>query len=128
MAYNNYGFNQNYGGGYPMPPQQTPGIQYGQQPQQTPPGTNKIYVVSAEDAMSRYAQPNTVMFYIQQDETVVYEVYTDMQGKKAIRARQLVDAPVEKKQPEQVTRQEFDALRATVERLINPQKEVTENV
>lgn len=126
MGYNNYGFNQNYGG-YPMPTQQPPGMQYGAQPQQTPPSTNKIYVVSAEDAMSRYAQPNTVMFYVQQDETMVYEVYTDMQGKKAIRARQLLDAPTEPKPTEQVTRQEFDALRATVERLINPTKEAIEN-
>ena len=116
MAYNNYGFNQNYGG-YPMPPQQAPGMQYGAQPQQTPPSTNKIYVVSAEDAMSRYAQPYTLMLYIQQDETVVYEVYTDMQGKKAIRARQLVDAPVESKGGEFVTRGEFDGLKALVEKL-----------
>lgn len=127
MAYNNFGFNQNYGG-YPMPPQQTQVMQYGTQPQQTPPSTNKIYVVSADDAMSRYAQPNTVMFYILQDETMVFEVFTDMQGKKAIRARQLTDAPAEPKHTEQVTRQEFEALRATVERLINPIKEVAENV
>lgn len=126
MAYNNYGFNQNYGG-YPMSPQQASGMQYGAQPQQTPPNTNKIYVVSAEDALSRYAQPNTVMLYIQQDEAVVYEVYTDMQGKKAIRARQLVDAPTENKGGEFVTRGEFDSLKALVEKLGNATSEGGEN-
>lgn len=104
MSFNNFGYP---GYGY-APPAQS---------QQIPPATNKIYVVSAEDAMSRYAQPNTVMLYVQQDESAIYEVYTDGQGKKAIRARRLTDAPAENRGGEFVTRGEFDSLKAMVEKI-----------
>lgn len=101
-----------------MPPTQPAGFG-GQQQMQAPvpPNTNKIYVVSAEDALARYAQPNTVMQYVRQDEREIYEVYTDMQGKKAIRAWRLVDATMEQKGGEYVTRGEFDSLRAMVEKI-----------
>ena len=96
MSYNNFGY-PGYGYAPPAQSQQVPPAGFGGQQVQAPPATNKIYVVSAEDAMSRYAQPNTVMLYVQQDESAIYEVYTDGQGKKAIRARRLTDAPAENK-------------------------------
>lgn len=44
--------------------------------------TNKVFVTSLEDALNRYAEPNTIMVYRHQDEKFEYEVMTDMQGKK----------------------------------------------
>lgn len=116
MSYNNFGY-PGYGYAPPAQSQQVPPAGFGTQQVPAPPATNKIYVVSAEDAMSRYAQPNTVMLYVQQDESAIYEVYTDGQGKKAIRARRLTDAPAENKGGEFVTRGEFDSLKAMVEKI-----------
>lgn len=110
------GFNYSgYNGGY----QPTPS--YGSQGNPSPPATNKIFVVSAEDALSRYAQPNSVMFYIQQDESVAYEVFTDMQGKKAIKARQLTEftpSPAESPVGDFVSRKEFDELKAAFDKFL----------
>ena len=39
-------------------------------------------MTSLEDALNRYAEPNTIMVYRHQDEKFEYEVMTDMQGKK----------------------------------------------
>ena len=50
--------------------------------QQTQMRTNKIYVMSLEDALNRYADPNTIMLYRQQDEAFEYEIATDSFGKK----------------------------------------------
>ena len=61
-------------------------------PQAQQPTSNKLFVVSAEDALSRFAAPNSIMIYLLQDESTLYEVYTDGQGKKSIRARTLTDA------------------------------------
>lgn len=44
--------------------------------------TNKIFVTSLEDALSRYAEPNSIMVYRHQDEKLEFEVITDAQGKK----------------------------------------------
>ena len=96
-------------GGY-VPPVQN---QMYQQPQMS---TNKLYVTSVQDAISRYAMPNTVIMYTLQDESAVIEVTTDAQGKKAPRIRMLSDEPTQPA-PEYVSRQEFDALRAEVQKL-----------
>ena len=105
----------NYGN-YPQQPYQQP------QPQRLPPSTNKVFVVSLDDALSRFSSPNSVMLYVLQDETMVFEVYTDEQGKKSFKARQLVDAPTQDgtngaKGGDFVSRQEFDELKAMVEAL-----------
>ena len=63
---NNYGYNS-----YPA----NPGYQ-------VQPTTNKIYVTSLEDAIQRYASPNSTMIYVLRDESVIFEIYTDIQGKK----------------------------------------------
>lgn len=116
MSFNNYG-QPNFGGygGY-VPPVQNPMYQV-QTPQLT---TNKLYVTSVQDAISRYAMPNTVIMYTLQDESAVIEVTTDAQGKKTPRVRLMTDEPVQTAMPEYVSRQEFDALRAEVQKLISP--------
>ena len=101
----NLGNGQGWGGGFVQP-----------QPQPVQTRGNKIYVVDAKDALSRAAMPDSLMIYIQQDETAMHEVYTDAEGRKLIRTRSL--SPVEAPQSgggEVVTRKEFDELRAAVE-------------
>ena len=99
------GNGQGWGGGFVQP-----------QPQPVQTRGNKIYVVDAKDALSRAAMPDSLMIYIQQDETAMHEVYTDAEGRKLIRTRSL--SPIEASQSgggEVVTRKEFDELRAAVE-------------
>ncbi len=74
--YNPYG---NYGG------YQAPAPSYAA----AQPTTNKIYVTSLEDAMQRYASPNSTMIYVLQDENALFEIYTDPQGKKFRRSKSL---------------------------------------
>lgn len=78
------------------------------------PTTNKIYVTSLEDAMARYAGPNSTMIYVLQDESTVFEIYTDLQGKKVPKVRKLVEFTPEQSNTAQggdyVRREEFDAL------------------
>lgn len=103
----NLGSGQGWGSGFAQP-----------QPQPVQQRGNKIYVVDAKDALSRAAMPDSLMVYIQQDETAMHEVYTDAEGRKLIRTRTL--SPVEGSGGEVVTavsRKEFDELRATVEAL-----------
>lgn len=111
--FNNYGYvpnlgsGQGWGGGFAQP-----------QPQPVQQRGNKIYVVDAKDALSRAAMPDSLMVYIQQDETAMHEVYTDAEGRKLIRTRTL--SPVEGVEGtggDVVTRKEFDELRAAVEAL-----------
>lgn len=62
------------------------------QPQQQPQlRTNKIFVTSLEDALNRYAEPNTILVYRHQDEKFEYEIMTDCQGKKTYKTLQLTD-------------------------------------
>ena len=115
MAYplnNNFGMfpQQNYG------ISQTPNYNMVNNMPSPQPSTNKIYVVSADDALSRFASPNSIMIYVQQDETTLYEVYTDSQGKKEIRTRTLTDcenAPT----VEYVTKEDFDNLKKIVDEI-----------
>lgn len=104
----------NYYGGYQQPYQPQPYQQ--QQQQRLPPTTNKVYVVSLEDALSRFSTPNTVMIYILQDDSAVFEIFTDEQGRKAYKAKKLVDI---QEQPngggDLVTRQEFEELKKAIE-------------
>lgn len=101
----NLGNGQGWGGGFVQPA-----------PQPVQQRGNKIYVVDAKDALSRAAMPDSLMVYIQQDETAMHEVYMDAEGRKMIRTRSLI--PVEAVQSEggeMVTRREFDELKAAVE-------------
>lgn len=78
----NYGgYNQPYGYGNPYQAQQTI-----QPPQMR---TNKIFVTSLEDALNRYADPNTIIIYRHQDEKFEYEITTDGFGKKTYKTLEL---------------------------------------
>lgn len=71
---------------YQQPMQPTQSQMQAQQPvQQTPqtqPTTNKIYVTSLEDALARFASPNSITVYHLQDESGEIEIATDGFGKK----------------------------------------------
>ena len=56
--------------------------------------TNKVFVTSLEDALSRYAEPNTIMIYRHQDEKFEYEIMTDAQGKKTYKTLELKEYSV----------------------------------
>lgn len=83
--------------------------------------SNRIYVTSAEDALGRFASPNSIMVYTLQDETLQFEIATDAWGKKTIRTRRLVDyTPTQaenKGSVDYVTRQEFLGLQAQIKAL-----------
>ena len=70
-----YGFNQGYNASQPQPQLRT----------------NKVFVTSLEDALNRYAEPNTIMVYRHQDEKFEYEIMTDIQGKKTYKTLVLAD-------------------------------------
>lgn len=105
---NNYGYNS-----YPV----NPGYQ-------VQPTTNKIYVTSLEDAIQRYASPNSTMIYVLQDESAIFEIYTDMQGKKLSKVRKLVEFAPEDKNGAFVSREEFNELKNKVDAM-GVTKEVT---
>lgn len=104
---NYYGYQNGFG-------YQAPGTNIYSQPSAVPqPTTNKIYVTSLEDAMARYAGPNSTMIYVLQDESVIFEIYTDIQGKKVPKVRKLVEYVPEQANTapaDYVKREEFDAL------------------
>ena len=60
--------NTQFNGMYNTPYNGNLQSQMAQQPQPAPMRTNKIYVTSLEDALNRYAEPNTIMIYRNQDE------------------------------------------------------------
>jgi hypothetical protein len=95
--------------------------QMAQQPQPTPMRTNKIYVTSLEDALNRYAEPNTIMVYRHQDERLEYEIITDAQGKKNYKTLVLGDysAPQADKQVQTpiISAEEFDSLKERIKAL-----------
>ncbi len=92
-----------------------------QQPQPAPMKTNKIYVTSLEDALNRYAEPNTIMIYRNQDEKFEYEIVTDSQGRKSYKTLELGAysvTQVEKKvETPIISREEFDGVKGRVEAL-----------
>lgn len=113
------GYNGFASQGYTNPyAQQTPVTM---QPTALQPTTNKIYVTSGEDALNRFAQPNSVTVYIQQDESALFEVSTDQQGRKSIRTYSLTPytAPTTEKadKVDYVLRTEFEALQAEIKAL-----------
>ena len=99
-----------------------PAQPYGYQSFAAQPQTNKIYVTSLEDAMARYASPNSTMIYVLQDESILFEIYTDMQGKKVPRVRRLAEYVAEQGNTapaaDYVKREEFDALVKKFEALV----------
>lgn len=91
------------------------------QPQPMQMRTNKIFVTSLEDALNRYAEPNTIMVYRHQDEKFEYEIMTDSQGKKSYKTLTLSDysAQNEEKQPTAtyISKEELDAVKERLDAL-----------
>ena len=91
------------------------------QPQPMQMRTNKIFVTSLEDALNRYAEPNTVMVYRHQDEKFEYEIITDVQGKKSYKTLVLSDysAPQTSKQvaTTQISMEDFEGLKGRIKAL-----------
>lgn len=83
--------------------------------------TNKIFVTSLEDALNRYAEPNTVMVYRHQDEKFEYEIMTDGYGKKSYKTLQLTDysAPQNEKQVQTpiISSEELTSLKSRIKAL-----------
>lgn len=65
--------------------QQTPQIT------QAPPRTNISPVASLVDAMSRLSEPNTDMYYADQDKPFIYQISIDMQGRKTYKTFKIED-------------------------------------
>lgn len=95
--------------------------QMAQQTQNAPMRTNKIYVTSLEDALNRYAEPNTIMIYRNQDEKFEYEIVTDSQGRKSYKTLELgsYSVPQADKKAETtiISREEFDSVKGRLEAL-----------
>ena len=83
--------------------------------------TNIIYVTSLQDAMNRYADPNTIILYRNQDEKYEYEITTDSYGKKTFKTlevRTYVAAQdTKQEQADVVSKEEFSALKSRLEGL-----------
>ena len=120
MSQSYYGNQYNPYGGYG-------GYQTGVSPSYptVQPTTNKIYVTSLEDAMQRYASPNSTMIYVLQDESAIFEIYTDPQGKKIPKVKKLVDFAPESEGGGFVSRAEFDELKKKFEAFSATKGEVT---
>jgi hypothetical protein len=112
----NNGNNFNNRFGRPYPPQDM-----------MPVRTNKIYVVSLEDALSRPCDYNTEIIYIHQNQPIIFEVITDARGIKSYNVYN-ISKKVEDQTPAAVMRSEYDELRKDVNELKNIVfKEVNKN-
>ena len=90
-----------------------------QQPQPMQMRTNKIFVTSLEDALNRYAEPNTIMVYRHQDEKYEYEIMTDSQGKKSYKTLILGDFSAQNsdkpQEPTYASKEELYAFKSRLE-------------
>lgn len=127
FSYNNFpmgatnGFNGNNAFGNYIPQMQTP-MQYAQyqmlqNAQTMPPRTNKIFVTSLDEAMSKPAEPNTEIIYLHQTEPLLFQIYTDMQGKKSASVFTLAVAQEKGQNSDMVSRKEFEELKAKIDEL-----------
>lgn len=91
------------------------------QPQPAQMRTNKIFVTSLEDALNRYAEPNTIMVYRHQDEKYEYEIMTDSQGKKSYKTLVLGDFSAQnsdkQQEPTYASKEELYAFKSRLEAL-----------
>ena len=92
-----------------------------QMAQQTQPAqmrTNKIFVTSLEDALNRYAEPNTIMIYRHQDENFEYEIITDGQGRKSYKTLELINFSQKKEENRPIIlREEIDNIKGRLDSL-----------
>lgn len=82
--------------------------------------TNKVFVTSLEDALARPAEAGSEYVYLHQDKPLLYEVKTDMQGRKTYIVLALSEPKNDPKIEENkadtstITRSDFDALQAKI--------------
>lgn len=92
---------------------------YQAQPQPMQMRTNKIFVTSLEDALNRYAEPNTIMVYRHQDEKFEYEIMTDSQSKKSYKTLVLGDYTAQNsdktQEPTYASKEELYAFKSRLE-------------
>ena len=107
----------------PQMPTQTPQSYFGAQPTQSPIRTNKIFVTSLEDALNRNAEPNSEVVYLHQDQNLLFEIKTDMQGRKTYQTYQFAPYKAENAAPATetpyATKDELNALASKVDELLN---------
>lgn len=125
---NFYGNNYNP---YNHQPYQIPNVAYNGNftPQMAQPQmeTNKIYVTSLEDALNRFAKPNSVMVYRNQDEKTEYEIMTDVQGKKSYKTFTLADySAIQTENSSQMNMVSVDDFNRLESRVKGLEQEITE--
>ena len=122
--YNNYPYQNPYQGYYNS---------YQQPTQQLQPKTNKIWVTSVEDALSKSVELNSEYVYLHQDKPLLIEVKTDSQGRKTTRVMELKDyidnsndtSNAKKNSPNNfVSKEELESVKAEIQAL----KEKIDNV
>lgn len=92
-SYNpNFNANTPYANGF-VPYNANTGFNQMQAP---PVKTNHIYVTSLEDALARSSEPNSEIVYLHQDKPLLYNVKTDMMGRKSYTVLELHPPVVEK--------------------------------
>ena len=93
IMFGNYGYGYpNYLGNYQQQPQV-------QQQQPIMPKTNKVFVTSLDDAMARAVEPNSETLYLHQDRNLIFDIKTDMQGKKTWKAYEFKEYVEQEKTP-----------------------------
>lgn len=117
---NNY---PNYLGNYSYPTYQGNNYQP-QQAQPIMPKTNKVFVTSLDDALSRAVEPNSESIYLHQDKNIIFDVKTDMQGRKTWKAYEFKEyieqekAPVSSQESQGkdfVSKEEFEAFKGEIQ-------------
>lgn len=81
------------------------GVVQQQQSVVLPPKTNMSTVTSLMEAMSRMADPNTDIFYADQDNPYIYRISVDMQGRKTYKTFKLEDVTEQQVTPSGTTAQ-----------------------
>ena len=111
---------------YQQPMQQMQQAQQAQQQmaqpmQNIPPKTNKVFVLNKEAAGNALAEYNSDYVYFDQDNPILYNVVTDMQGKKTITmykvepySEPVASTPAEIDTTQFVTQEQFKALEAQI--------------
>lgn len=74
------------------------------------PKTNKIYVTSLEDALSRPCDYNTEIVYFHQDQPLMIEVITDGRGIKSYNLYDFTPKRQDKQKEDFVPRSEYESL------------------
>ena len=88
-----------------------------QQPIQPQIRTNKIFVTSFEEAMGRYADPNSIMIYLHQNQPIFYEISTDQYGKKSGATYEYKAFTQAESKQNYATQEQLNTLQAQIEEL-----------